>query len=133
MHWEKAKWELYMNAVCCFEQILEATSHKTVVVWPPTSHLTKHPNKTIKTYKKSKDEFTSEILLWTPTHGPNDIGEPAKTRIVQLCADTGCSQEDWPGAIDYRDRWRERERECLGTRCHKRDLMIAGLEEINFS
>ena len=37
---EKAQWELHKNAACYLEQILEATSHKTAAVWPPTSHLT---------------------------------------------------------------------------------------------
>ena len=38
---EKAKWELNKNARYCFEQILEATPHKTAAVWPLTSHLKK--------------------------------------------------------------------------------------------
>ena len=31
----------------------------------------------------------------------------ARNYIQQLCADTGCSLEDLPGAIDDRDGWRE--------------------------
>ena len=30
-HWEKARWELHKNAACCFEQILEATTHRIAV------------------------------------------------------------------------------------------------------
>ena len=29
---EKTKWELYKNAACCFEKILEAAPHKTPAV-----------------------------------------------------------------------------------------------------
>ena len=36
---EKAKWELRKNATCCFEQILEATAHKTATVQPLISNL----------------------------------------------------------------------------------------------
>ena len=34
---EKARWELHKDAVCCFEQILEAAPHKTAIVRPLTS------------------------------------------------------------------------------------------------
>ena len=34
MHGEKARWELHKNALCCFEQILEATPYKTADVQP---------------------------------------------------------------------------------------------------
>ena len=36
---EKARQELHKNAMSYTEQILEATSHKTAAVQPPTSHL----------------------------------------------------------------------------------------------
>ena len=35
---------------------------------------------------------------------------PARNYLHQLCADRGCSLEDLPGAMDNRDRWREREK-----------------------
>ena len=35
--WLKA--ELCYNALCCYEQILEGTLHKTTAVWPLTTHL----------------------------------------------------------------------------------------------
>ena len=38
---EKATCQLYKNAVCYLEQILEATPHKTVAIQPLNSHLTK--------------------------------------------------------------------------------------------
>ena len=37
--WEKARRELHKNAMSYTKQILEATSHKTIAVWPRTSHL----------------------------------------------------------------------------------------------
>ena len=47
---EKARRELYKDAACCFEQILEAELYKTAAVWPLTSHLTNHNDSTwIKT------------------------------------------------------------------------------------
>ena len=59
---------------------------------------------------RSKDELISDILLWTPSHGWAKEGRPARIYIYQLCADTGYSQEDLLGAMDDRDRWRERDR-----------------------
>ena len=38
-YWEKARRELLKNATNNIEQILEAVSHKTAAIWPPTSHL----------------------------------------------------------------------------------------------
>ena len=64
---------------------------------------------------RSKDELVSNILLWIPLHGRAKAGRPARTYIQQLYADTGCSLEDLPGAMDDRDRWQERFREiCTG-------------------
>ena len=60
---------------------------------------------------RSKDELISDILLWTPSHGRAKVGRPARTYIQQISADTRYSQEDLPGAIDYRDGWWERVRE----------------------
>ena len=42
----------------------------------------------------SKDELIHDVLLWTITHGHTSFGQPAKTYIHQLCADTGCCLED---------------------------------------
>ena len=49
MHGEKARWKLYKNVSYCFEQIMEATLHKTAAVRPLTSYLTTHSSKTNKT------------------------------------------------------------------------------------
>ena len=57
---------------------------------------------------RSRDELISDVLLWTPSHGRAKAGCPAWTYIQQLCADTGCSPEDLPKAMDDREAWRER-------------------------
>ena len=46
---KKAGWKLHKNAICYFEQILEATTHKTTVLWLPISHLTNLQHKMNKT------------------------------------------------------------------------------------
>ena len=69
MHWEKAWWELYKNATCCFEQILEARLHKTAAVRLLTSHLKNHPSNTNQTcwtlLKKQKQthKWRSSVTL----------------------------------------------------------------------
>ena len=60
---------------------------------------------------RSKDELISDIFQWTPSHEQAKVGRPVRTYIQQLCADTGCSLEDPPGAMDNRDKWWERVRE----------------------
>ena len=62
---------------------------------------------------RSRDELISEVLLWTPSHGRAKAGRPARTYVQQLCADTGCSLEDLPEAMDDREGWRERVRDIL--------------------
>ena len=77
--------------------------------WPPVT-------KTIKIRRfrhaghcwRSRDEFISDVLLWTPSQGRAKAGRPARTYLQQLCADTGCTPEDLPGAMDDREGRRER-------------------------
>ena len=57
---------------------------------------------------RSKDELISDVLQWTPGYGQAKTGRPARTYIQQLCEDTGCSPEDLPGAMNDREKWRER-------------------------
>ena len=52
---------------------------------------------------------TRDVLLWTPSYGR--AGRPARTYLQQLCADTECSSEDQPEAMDDREGWRERARD----------------------
>ena len=53
---------------------------------------------------RSRDELISEVLLWTPSHGRAKAERPPRT----YCEDTGCSPEDLPDAMYYKERWRER-------------------------
>ena len=57
------------------------------------------------------DELVSDILPWTSSHGRAKAGRTGRTYIQQLCADTGCSLEDLPEAMDDREGWQERVRE----------------------
>ena len=92
MHREKARQELYKNAVSYIKGILESKLNKTAAVQPLTSHLKNHPRQ--KRYVGhcwgSKDKFIKEVFLWTRT---------ARTYLQQLCTDTGCSWEHWPGVM----------------------------------
>ena len=111
MSGEKARRQLHKNAESNFEQISEATPHKapTVRPLPPIT-------KTIKVRRtrhagycwRSRNEFISDVLLWTHSHGRAKAGRPALTYIQQLCEDTGCSLEDLPEAINDREEWKER-------------------------
>ena len=49
--------------------------------------------------------------MWTPSHGQAKAGQPARTDIQQLCANTGCSLEDLPGVMHAREGWQERVKE----------------------
>ena len=64
---------------------------------------------------RSKDKLISDVLLWTPSHGRAKTGWLARNYIQQLCADTGYSLEDLPGAMDDRDGWWERVREIYAS------------------
>ena len=64
---------------------------------------------------RSRNEFISDVLLWTPTHGRAKAGRPARTYIQQLCEDTGCCPEDLPRAMNDREEWRVRVRDIRAT------------------
>ena len=51
---------------------------------------------------RSRNKLISDVCLWTPSHGWAKAGQPARTYIQQLCADTGCSPEDLLEAMDDR-------------------------------
>ena len=81
---------------------------------------TYHPSeKTIKIRRtrqvghcwRSGDKLISDEVRWTTSHGRAKAGRPAWTYIQQLCADTGCSPEDLPEAMDNRERWWQRVRD----------------------
>ena len=46
---EKARYKLYKDAACHFEQFLKVAPYKTAAVGPLTSHLTNHQSKVSKT------------------------------------------------------------------------------------
>ena len=56
---------------------------------------------------RSMGELISDVLLWIPSHGRAKAGRLARTYIQQLCEDTGCSPEDLPEVMNYREEWRE--------------------------
>ena len=60
---------------------------------------------------RSRDELIGDVLLWTPSHGREKAGWPARTYIQQLCDDTGCSPDDVPEAMNDREGWQERVRD----------------------
>ena len=98
---EKARCKLYKTAVCFFEQILEVAPYKMASVLALTFHVISYPK------KMSKNMFgtagnVSDIILWTPPHGNTTVGQPVKTYIYQLCADTGCHLEDLPRVMTDR-------------------------------
>ena len=53
-------------------------------------------------YWRSRDELISDVRLCTPKYGRSKAGRPARTCILQLCEDTGCSPEDLPEAMNDR-------------------------------
>ena len=88
---------------------------------PTKQQLYGHPLPITKTIKikrtrhaghwlRSRDELISDVLLWTPSHGRAKAGRPARTYIQQHCADTGCSPEDLPKAMDDKEVWQVRVR-----------------------
>ena len=60
---------------------------------------------------RSRVELISDVLLWTPVYGRAKAERPARTYIQQRCEDTGCSPEDLPEAMNYREKWWERVRD----------------------
>ena len=108
---EKTWRQLHKNAASNIEQALETAPYKTATVQPPVT-------KTIKIRRtrhaghcwRSRVELISDILQWTPSQGRAKAGRPVRTYIQQLWADTGCSPEELPKAMDDREGWRERVR-----------------------
>ena len=70
---------------------------------------------------------SKDVLLWTSSHGCAIVGQSARTCLQQLCADTGCSLEGLPGAMDDRDGWRE-----LGKFVSSATLIITFVAELVF-
>ena len=53
--------------------------------------------------RRNRDEFISDVLLWTLTYGRAKAGRLARTYIQQLCGDRGCNPEDLPEAMNDRE------------------------------
>ena len=66
---------------------------------------------------RSRKKLISDVLPLIPINGRDSVGRPARTCIHQLHADTGCSQDDLPRAVDDRDRWRVRQRDFMMMNC----------------
>ena len=60
---------------------------------------------------RSRNELKSDVLPWTPSHGRAKAGRTARIYIQQVSANTGCSPEDLPEAMDDRGGWREKVRD----------------------
>ena len=107
---EEDRRQLHKNAESNLEQ--HPTRHQLYGHLPPIT-------KTIQVRRtrhaghccRSRDELISDVLLWTPTHGRAKAGRLARTYIQQLCEDTGYCSEDLPGAMNDREKWRERVRD----------------------
>ena len=72
-------------------------------------------------YWRCWDELISDVHLWTTSHGRAKAGRPARIYIQQICADTGCSPEDPPEAMDDGGGVA---REGQGYTCWWRDMMM---------
>ena len=115
---EEARRQLHKNAVSNLEQVLAATPHKkqlyghlSTITKTIQIRRTKHAGHCCR----SRDELIRDVLLWTPTHGRAKAGRPARTYLQQLCKDTGCCPEDLPGAMNNKEKWRERVRDIRAT------------------
>ena len=60
---------------------------------------------------RSRDELIRDVHLWTLSYRRLKAGRPARTYILQLCVDTGCSPEDLPETMNHSEKWRERVRD----------------------
>ena len=107
---------------CNYTRILQVILNKSWWQHPTKQQLYGHLPPIMKTIKvrwarhaghcwRSKDKLMSNVLLSTPSHGQAKAGWPVRTYIQQLCADTGCSPEDLPEAMDDREGWQERVRD----------------------
>ena len=115
--------EKKLDGICT--RMLRVILNKSWRQRPTKKHLYGHLpsiSKTIKATRtrraghvwRSKDGIISDILLWTPSHGWAKAGQSARNYVYHLCANTGYSLEDLPGAMGYIDVWWERVRKILG-------------------
>ena len=99
-----------------YTRMLRAILNKSWRQHPTKQQLYGHLPPIMKTIKIRGNRHTghcwrsSDVLLWTPSHGQVKAGRLVQTYIQHLCADTRCSPEDLPKAMDNREEWRERVR-----------------------
>ena len=98
----------------CFKQFLEATFNKTSAEWPLTSHFINHPRKKNKTTGEIKTNY-SAAFSYGLLHMYTSVRQTNKDNIYQPFADTRCSIEDLPRAMDDWDRRRESMESMLST------------------
>ena len=79
-HGEKAWRQLHKNAASNIEQFLETAPHKAAAIQPPTITKIRWTRHTGHCWR-SRDELISDVLLWTPSHGREKAGQPARTYI----------------------------------------------------
>ena len=95
-----------------YTRILRAVLNKSWRQYPTNQQLYSHLPPITKTIQvrqtrharhcwRSRDELMWHTLV-DPSHGRAKAGRPTRTYIQQLCADTWCSLEDLPGAMDER-------------------------------
>ena len=53
------------------------------------------------------------FFLWTSSHSRSSVRRPARTYILLLCTNTGCSLEDMPEAMNCWDGWGREEKESV--------------------
>ena len=120
-HVDTAIWMQYMDANWTYRETAWWQLHKNIDggSTPQSSSCTAtyHPSRKVRQTRhvghcwRSGDEHVSDIFPWTPSHVRAKAGWPAKIHVQQLCADTGCSLEDLPEAMDDREECWERFKE----------------------
>ena len=112
MYGKKAWQQLHKNTANNIKQVLKAAptkqqlySHLTPIMKTIQARWSRHAGYCWR----SRGEFISEV--WTPSHAQAKAGRLAKTYIQKLYADTECSLEDPPEAMDDREEWQERVRD----------------------
>ena len=121
-HGGNARREPHKNAMCYFEQILEAILRKTATVWLLTSYLRNYSNKTNKTGETLLEEF-GWTHKWRSAMGPYTWTSQYWTTSHNLfTSDTGCSLEDLLRAMgDRNDREKGARKFVLSTWFHDDD------------
>ena len=87
IHKDIAKQELHKNAVCCLEQILEATPNKTAAVQPITSHLPlyssmKQPTRRVFVGFSHLSEKKVKVQVVQPYSSMDTVSERSEQRII---------------------------------------------------